>query len=134
MLDRQLPSTGHPLGVLAQAWLLINCIVGGGFLGRFLGLTVPDLAWRLLYGRHAPRHICDTASDVGILAGAGFGLFAFIWIVDRLNRRGLDFVLLSMSFIPFVGPPIAVICGLWLVFEHWRNWIRKKANNMEAQP
>jgi hypothetical protein len=115
--------TGHPLGVVAQLWVLANGLFAGALLGGLGGMLIADLTASWALGRAAPDAWVATGSIIGITAGTLAGIAASAWVLARLRGRGVDVVLMTLALVPVVGPLVGLVhvgvaAAVWV--RRWR--------------
>ena len=74
---------------------------------------------------------------VGIVAGALCGLGAAVWILKRLNDRGVSLVLLTMGLLPVVGVAIhfaQVVAESWLHLRRLSRPRRAESRGVAPEP
>lgn len=108
--------------------MLVNGRFGGGTLGGLCGILLADAAAKWAMGRAAPDPWFAAGSVVGITAGGLAGIAASVWVFGRLKGRGVDIVLLTLAFVPVVGPVVGLVhtaVGAAMLARRWRNPARR---------
>lgn len=132
LLDAPLPETRHPLGKLAQAWILFNCVAFGVVGGAIGANELLRLGYRMWTRRPPTDDLVDIVTGCGGLVGLMLGLLGASWIVHRAGKKGLSIALLTMGLIPVVGPIVSVVCGVYWALKMGMRWIGKAASGEEG--
>ncbi|MFI4894434.1 MAG: hypothetical protein ACIAQ0_13545 [Phycisphaerales bacterium JB058] len=119
-LTKPMKDLGHPLGVLAVAWLLINALFWGGAFGGIFFLWIYDNFVHQFVPSRSTWDFEVFFAMAGVTVGIVCGYFAFYWLYMRMGRKGVSVVLLTIGFIPVVGlvvHALQAIAETWLIFR-----------------
>lgn len=119
ILSTPVPKTDHPLGPLAQVWIVLNCMLVCGLIGTAAITAGCYYGWKLLAGRQIPGTVHDVILFASLVGSLTSGVLLAAWLLQRVGRKSINIALLTLHFVPVIGVFVTFICGIWELIRYF---------------